>query len=410
MKIWLKILIGLLLGLALGLLVPLEALGFTQFVSFAAVLVLRVGRSLAVPLFLFSAVLAVYQLHEDKQILKTLLVSGALALAFTLGLSLFGIISVLVANPARIPYPVSVSPEPAAAFTLPGFFLKLFPDGLFDIFHSSGFLLPCFFLSVILGIVVSAERANAKPAILLFDSLSRISYHLNNYFSEFLAFGAIFLCADGLFQLRAVTDPSRYFGLIALVLADSLIVAFVIVPAVLYFTCGRKNPYHYLYALVAPAITAFLSGDVNFSLGILQKHAKESLGIRRRANSLSTTASVLIGRAGSSMVAAVTFILIVNSISSLGISPRQILWTLGAVALVSLVLGSTPGSGSITSIILLCSLFGGGYESHYQIIKPIAWLLVASGAFLDIIIAGASSLIGAKMMGMQEDKESRFFI
>lgn len=408
MKIWLKILIGLALGLAIGLLSPLE--GFLPgAAAFASLLTLRIGRSLAVPFFLFSAVLAVYQLHEDKQILKTLLISGGLALAFTAGLTLFGIISVLAVNPARIPIPAG-GVDPGQSFELSDFFLKLFPDGLFDIMHSSGFLLPAFFLAVILGIVMSAERANAKPAVMLFDSLSRIGYHLNNYFSEFLAFGLVVLSADGMFQLRAVADPSRYYGLVALVLADSLIVALVILPATLYFACGRRNPYRYLYALLAPALSAFFSGDVNFSLGILSKHAKESLGIRRRANSLQIPASLLVGRAGSSMVAAVTFIIIVKSYSSLGISPLQVAWVLGATVLVSLVLGSAPGSGSMTAIVLLCSLFGSGFETGYQIVRPIAWPLIATGALLDALAAGASSLIGAKKLGMQEDKESRFYI
>jgi aerobic C4-dicarboxylate transport protein len=409
MKIWLKILIGLALGLAVGLIVPLDAQAFTRVVAFIATLTLRIGRALIVPLFFFSAVLGVYQLHEDKQILKTLLIALGLALAFTAGLTFFGIVSVLAINPTRIPIPAE-SVDSGVAFKITDFFLKLFPDGMFDIFHMSGFLLPAFLLCIILGIVLSAERANAKPAVMLFDSLSRVSYHLNNYFSEFLAFGAIFLCADGIFQLRAVADPSRYRGLIALILADSLITALVILPAVLYFSCGRKNPYRYLYALLAPSLTAFFSGDVNFSLGILNKHAKESLGIRRRANSLSTAAGVLVGRAGSSMVAAVTFIIIIKSYSSLGISPLQILWVLCATMVVSLVLSSAPGTGSITAVILLCSLFGRGFESGYQIVRPIAWPLIASGAFIDILVSGASSLIGAKLMGMQEDKESRFFI
>lgn len=408
MKIWLKILIGVVLGLLIGVFAPLG--GFLpKAASFGSILILRVGRSLVVPLFLFSATLAVYQLHEDKQLLKTLFLSFALALAFTAGLTLFGIISVLAVNPARIPIPAG-GVEPDVAFNLADFFLRLFPDGLFDIFHSSGFLLPAFFLAVILGIVMSAERANAKPAVLLVDSLSRISYHLNNYFSEFLAFGVVFLCADGVFQMRSVADPSRYHALVALVFADALIAALVLVPATLYFSCGRKNPYRYLYALLAPSLTAFFSGDVNFSLGILCKHAKESLGIRRRANSLQTATSLLLGRAGSSMVAAVTFIIIIKSYSSLGISPFQVAWVLGAATLVSLVLGSTPGTGSMTAVVLLCSLFGSGFETGYQIVRPIAWPLIASGAFVDAIVAGASSLIGAKRMGMQEDKESRFFI
>jgi Na+/H+-dicarboxylate symporter len=409
MKIWLKIVFGLIIGIALGFLLPISGQAIPQAFSFISLIVLRVGRSLIVPLFFFSAALAIYQLHEDKQTLRMVLVSSGVSLAFTAGLSLFGVISVLAFNPARIPIPAE-TPAFDQGFTLKEFFLRLFPDSMFDIFLSSGFLLPAFFLAVIVGMVLSAERANAKPAILLFDSLSHISYHLNNYFSEFLAFGVIFLSADGIFQLRAIADPLMYRGLVTLVLVDTLLVALVAIPAALYFSCGRRNPYKHLYALLAPALTGLFSGDVNFSLGILYKHSKESLGIRRRANSLSATVATLVGRAGSSMIATVSFLIIIKSYSSLGISPLQILWVLGASMMVSLVLGAAPGTGSITAIIFLCSLFGRGFETGYLIVKPIAWPLIASGALLDILVAGSTSLISARLMGMQEEKESRFYI
>ncbi len=408
MKIWLKILIGIIIGSLLGFFLPHTGT-LSQMIGFMALLILRIGKALIIPLFFFSAALAIYQLHEDKQILKAVLLPAGISLAFTAGLCLFGIISVLAIDPARIPIP-SEAQGLASFFSLKDFFLRLFPDALFDIFRSSNFLLPAFFLAIIIGLVMSAERANAKPAVILFDSLSHISYHLNNYFAEFLVLGVIFLCADGIFTMRSIADPALFQGLLILILVDTLLVALVLIPGVLYFSCGRKNPYRYIYALVAPALTALFSGDVNFSLGLLYKHGKESLGIRRRANALGLASPLLVGRAGSTMVAAVSFIIILKSYSSLGISPLQILWVLGVSLLVSLVLGSAPGAGSITAIILLCSLFGRGFETGYLIVKPIAWPLIAAGALLDILVAGASCLISSRLMGMQEDKESRFYI
>jgi Na+/H+-dicarboxylate symporter len=191
---------------------------------------------------------------------------------------------------------------------------------------------------------------------------------------------------------------------------DSLLAVFVLLPLLVYFACGRKNPFPWIYALIAPAFSALASGDINFSLGILFKHSKESLGVRRRANATSLGVASLIGRAGSSMIAAVSFIVILKSYSSLGVSSLQILWVLGTTVFVSLFLGAVPGSGAFVAITLLCQLFGRGFESGYLIVKPIIVPLVVMGTFVDAFCAGIVTLINGKALKMQEDKESRFFI
>jgi aerobic C4-dicarboxylate transport protein len=340
---------------------------------------------------------------------KVHLASAGLSIAFTAGMCVFGVLSILVVSPERIPILADTQIE-SAAFDPAAFFRSLVPDNLLSVFLSSDFLYPAFALALLLGFALQAERANAKPAVSLFDSLSRVFYHLNNYFVEFLALLAVALAADSVLGLKRVPDLGIYRGLLALALADVLIIALGAVPLVLYLSCGRKNPYRWLYALAAPAIAGLLSGDAIFSIGPLMKHSKESLGLRRRLNSVSVPMSLIIGRAGTSMVASIAFIVILRSYSSLGISFFQVLWVIGSTLIISLTLGASPGTGALAAVINLCALFGKGFESGYLIVKPVILPLIALGAALDVVVAGAVSLIAGKRTGLQEEKETRFFI
>ncbi len=409
MKIWLKLCIGAALGVIIGLLIPTGSVKAVEAVSFIASLALRLGRSLAAPLIFFSLAIAVYQLHEDKAAAKVHALSAGLSLAFTAGMCVFGVLSILVISPDRIPILADTQVE-SAAFDPAAFFRGLFPDSVASVFLSPDFLYPAFILALFIGLALQAERVNAKPALSLFDSLSRVFYHLNSYVVEFLAIIAVALAADSVLGLRSVPDLSIYGGLLALALADAAIVALGAVPLVLYFACGKRNPYKWLYALAAPALAGLLSGDTTFCMGPLMKHAKESLGVRRRVNAVSVPMGLIIGRAGTSMVASIAFVVILRSYSSLGISFLQVLWVIGASLLLSLTLGSAPGSGALSAVINLCALFGRGFESGYLIVKPVIVPIIAIGVSLDVIVAGAVSLIAGKATGLQEDKEARFFI
>jgi Na+/H+-dicarboxylate symporter len=409
MKIWIKVIIGLVIGSVIALFLPAQDPTVISTVDFLASLVVNLGKFCLVPLFFFSLVVSVYQLSEDKRLLKSLGTSLGLSLAVTTGLTLFGILTVLIANPERIQIPAEIPPT-EAGFTFRNFFSQLFPASPAELFLHGDFLLPFLLFAVMLGMVCHSERANAKPTVILFDSLSHISYHLNNFFVEFIGLGIVIVSMDSVLAIRRIPDPSMFQGLFLILVIDCLLAVFVILPLLVYFACERKNPYPWIYALLAPTLTALTSGDVNFSQGILLKHAKESLGVRRRANSVSVSIATILGRAGSSMVAAVSFIVIIKSYSSLGISGLQILWVLVTTVFVSLFLGAVPGAGSFVAVTLLCQLFGRGFGSAYLIVKPIVVPLVALGAFVDIFSAGIVTLISGKISKMQEDKEARFFI
>ena len=143
---------------------------------------------------------------------------------------------------------------------------------------------------------------------------------------------------------------------------------------------------------------------------MLFRHAKENLGIRRRSNTVTVTILTIFGRAGSAMVAAVAFIVIIKSYSSLGIASRDILVIAGRVFVISFLLAGHPGDGAYTALAVLCLGYGRGFEAGYLILKPLAFYLIAVGTFLDVMIATFASYAISRFSGFQEDKEARHFI
>jgi aerobic C4-dicarboxylate transport protein len=411
MKIWIKFLTGTVLGVFLGLLLPVQNSELTSFFTFLYSLVIQIGRYCLFPLLFFSIAIGVYELREDKQLSKVLVKGIAFLLITSAALVVFGIVSVFVFSPDRIPILSEGSPE-KITLDLKQAVLSLFPNNLFAIFSQDGnYLLPVCFLSMILGLAFTVDKTLTKPVLAIFDSLSRIFYHILSFFIEFIGIGIVFLAAGATLQIRAISDIQIFAGLMSLLAVDTLFVAFVIFPLMVYLLGGRKsNPYKYLYGILAPALAAIFSGDVHFSLAMLLKHEKENLGVRRRIGTVSLPFFTLFGRAGTAMVTAVSFVVIIKSYSSLGINLGQVFWIAGASFIISLLLGSVPGMGSMVSISVLCTIYGQGFEAGYLIVKPIAFFLVACGTFIDCITASLCTLVIAKQENAQTDHELRHFV
>lgn len=412
MKIWMKYLIGALLGAAIALVVPINDGALRSGLAFLAELSIRIGRYALVPLVLFSLPVSVFQLNEDKEFWRLLGRTFIIILVSIVLFALVGVIAASVLKPARIPL-LSDSSSAIAAPDFKDLLFAIFPASLFSVLSGSGnFLLPVYFLAVLLGFAFSYDRIATKPVVALFDSLSRIFYQINSFFAEFLGVLIIAVTAFNIVEFRASVRIDVYRPLLLVVGIEVAVVTLIIIPAVLYFACGRKHPFRWLYAFSAPALAALVSGDVYFPLGSLIKHAKESLGIRRRANAIILPLTLIFGRAGTALITATAFIAVLSSYSSMGISMGSLLWILGATPLLTLFLGASPGKGTITALTALCALYGKGFENGYLIILPIALPLVALGAFLDTLWAGCIALIVAKDGDLmhEQEKEVRFYI
>jgi Na+/H+-dicarboxylate symporter len=410
MKIWVKLLIGSALGCALGFLLPGENEGVMGILGWLEQFALRLGRYSAVPLLFFALIVAVYQLRMDKAFWPivgkcVLVMLGAAALVIASGIGV-----TILFPPARIPIQIAEQVE-TVSLDLGAAMLRVFPDNMFAALLGDGtFILPLCVLAFFLGMGLSFDRNYAKSLISLTDSLSRIFYHIAAFFTEIIALAMIVLSAYWAARYHAAIQTGVFRDLLFLLGILSAALVFVVFPLLLYLLRPKANPWTALYGSLGPALAAFFSGDLNFTLPLVIRHSKENLGVRRRANSVITALFAVFGRAGSAMIAAVSFIVIIKSYSSLGISLGDVTAIGLRAFLLSFLLAAYPGTGAFTALAALGMGYGRGFDSGYLNLKPIAFYLVAAGAFIDVMICSFASYAIARISGLQEDKDARYFI
>jgi Na+/H+-dicarboxylate symporter len=410
MKVWIKLLIGSAIGITIGYLLPADNQNVLSALIWLEKLALGMGRYVVIPLLVFSLTIAIYELRQDGQFWPMvfrnfLVIAGVSAFVIVLG-----ILVTLTFTPSRIPILIEEQYEIISLHTAQNI-LDLFPSNMLSVLTGQGlYLFPVCVFAFFLGMGLSYDRNYSKPILSLTDSLSRIFYHVATFFSEILGFILIILACYWAIRFHTVWQTDVFRDLIILLAVFSAVLGFGVFPLFLYFLKPKVNPWKILYGSLSPAVTAFFSGDINFTLPVLLRHAKENFGIRRRANSVSLALFNTFCRGGSAMVAVIAFIVIIKSYSSLEITTLDI-FLIGIRAFgISFLLARNPGDGAYIALAILCLGYGKNFEAGYLILKPLAFYLVAVGTFLDVIICALGSYAVAHISGLREEEKIVHFI
>jgi Na+/H+-dicarboxylate symporter len=410
MKVWVKLVLGSLIGIAAGFFLPFDNQNLVSVFAWLEKLSLGIGRYAVIPILVFSLTIAVYELRQDGLFWPLVLRNFLVIIGISLFVITSGILVTLFFPPSRIPILIEEQLEAVSLNTADNI-LDLFPPNMFSVLAGGGiYLFPACVFAFFLGMGLSYDRNYTKQVISLLDSLSRIFYHIASFFSEILGFILIILAAYWAVRFHGALRANVFRDLISLLGIFSLVLGFGILPLFLYILKPKTNPWVILYGSLGPAVAAFFSGDINFSLPVLLRHTKENFGARRRSNAVSLTLFTTFCRAGSAMVAAAAFIVIIKSYSSLGISTADV-FAIGIRAFaISFLLARHPGDGAYTALAVLCQGYGRGFEAGYLILKPLAFYLVAVGTFIDVMISSFAAYAVAKASGFLEEKSVRHFI
>ena len=394
----------------ISLLLPADNQTVLSAFAWLEKLALGIGRYAVIPILVFSLTIAIYELRQDGQfwpmVFRNLLViAGA-----SLFVIILGILVTLIFTPSRIPILIEEQFE-IISLNMAQNILDVFPSNMLSVLTGEGlYLFPVCVFAFFLGMGLSYDRNYSKSILSLTDSLSRIFYHVSSFFSEILGFIMIVLAAYWSIRFNAVLKADVFRDLIILLFVFSIVLGFGIFPLFLYFLKPKVNPWRILYGSLSPAVAAFFSGDLNFTLPVLLRHAKENFGIRRRSNSLSLALFNTFCRGGSAMVAAMAFIVIIKSYSSLELSTPEI-FSIGIRAFgISFLLARHPGDSAYIALAVLCLGYGKNFEAGYLILKPLAFFLIAVGTYLDAIICSLGSYAIAHSSGFIDENKSRRFI
>jgi aerobic C4-dicarboxylate transport protein len=220
-------------------------------------------------------------------------------------------------------------------------------------------------------------------------------HHINSLLCELFGFAMVVIAAVFLTTMRQ-RDLALFRQMLIIIGIDAAVVIFALYPLLLYVLGGRENPYKWLYGVIGPALVAFFTGDSYLSVTMLVKHGRENLGVPRRVGATVYPLFAVFGKAGTALVTASSFLLILKSYSSLEISALQILWTIAFTLVVSLTLGSVPGMAAYVALASLSGLFGRGLQEGYLILRPIAPLLISFGVLLDVLTSAFVSYLMAR--------------
>ncbi len=409
MKIWLKYLIGIAIGIISVLIIPFDSVQSQTVLDFIVEMVVRFGRYTLLPLMFFSVATAVFKLRDEKLIIKTGLWTFGVIICSSLLLVILGLASALLVKLPRIPITIEKASE-IPSLDIRGLLRSLFPYTGFEAVLDGAYLLPCFIFAGLAGAGAASDKIISKPAVTLFDSLSKVCYIVMSLFTEFLAVGMIALMARWLLNFTSIISSGVYTPLIIMLTVDLILVAAVIYPVILRFLCHELHPYRVLYASITSFLVSFISGDTNLTLVINMRHGTESLGIRRRVNAVTYPLFSIFGRGGAALVETVSFILILRSYIPLPISITDILWIGGIAFLLSFALCNLPTGGAFVAITIMCIMYGRGFEAGYLLLKDAAPLLCCFAAGFDAITAMFGSYIVGVKTRMIVHQEIRKFI
>ena len=410
MKIWIKYLIGVALGVTIAFLFPQENALAGAIVDFLQDMAIKIGKYSLFPFLFFTVILGTYKLRESGSLFKVLFFSIMFTLVVSLLCSLFALLSVFVFSFPRVP----IFQEEGALNATLGIkeaFLRIFPPNAFLAFSENLFILPICIFAVFIGLACANDKLNARSLLQLFDSLSRLFYSIVAFFVDMLAIALIAISAYWMLSFRQLLLNRAFIRFIVLLFVDALVVILAIYPIILKIFCPKINPYKVIYASIAPMVAAFFSADANVALNVIFRHANESLGVRRRMTSFGLPFFSSFARAGSAMVITMSFLVIITSYSSLGMSN---FWDMVYVVLVSVLLSfcisHCAKEGVYIAISAVCALYGNGFESGFLILHPVIFFMASIATAVDAVTAMVGVYIVSYHSQMTNTREVRFFI
>ena len=409
MKIWIKYIIGCALGILATFVFPIESLNSSEILTIVSELAIRCGRYILPALLFFSISVAVSQLLKTKMMLKMFLLTLVVIILSSVVFSLLGLGSVTLFKLPRIPILVDVVSENVST-GLKENILKLFPYSSFEVLVDGVFYLPVMLFAVFAGAGCAADKNESKQAVGLFDSLSRVCFNILSLIIEIFSVGFIALSCRWFISFTGIVQSGIYNKLIILLLADFIFIAVIFYPLMLFLLCKERHPYKVLYASIAPILSAFITGDSNISLAISLKHAKDSLGIKRQAGTISLPLFSVFARGGSALTLIISFIVILKSYSNLSISPSDIVWITTTSCLLSFCLGALPSGGTYTALIIICMQYGRGFEAGYLLLKPAIPVICSFAAAIDAVTMMFGTYLTAHKLNFVEPKDLSHYV
>ncbi len=388
MKIWIRYLLGLTTGLIIALFFVDPVSASSEVWLDLSELAVRVGRYLLLPLVFFGTLVSVHDLREHKQALSTwtlliILIVVLPALAVTVGA-----IALLFFQPGVLPIILedAVLQETPDILSILG---VIFPDNALSVLTGPGRnLLAAVILGAMTGMTMSTDRRFAGLLEDIADALCRLFFRLNAVIVQLFGIGLLAITVATVLRFRNLGNLEFYAPMILVISFTAGVVTLGLYP-LLVWGFGRKwNPLLWMYSMIAPGLAALVSGDVFLAGGTLAYTGRHNIGVRREVGGSALPLALMFARAGSAMVSAMAFIMVLRSFSGLELGIASVIRVVVMSFGFSFLLPAVPAGGVLVLLSMLASGYSQGFEDAYLILRPAAPILLSIAAYVDVMTAG----------------------
>lgn len=371
-------------AIVLGFTTPKEVLWLERTIWFFGDVFSQYLSYLSRPLLFFSMVVSVVYLKRRCMLSRVMLRAFIGGIIISLFLVILGVLIVYIVPLPRLTILFeqnSLSEKIAASQVVS----RLFPSSLTGVFLDFWFL-PLFFLALVFGLNMDFDMESIEPVFNLFDSFSRIFFHIINKALYLIFIPIFFLILKFIRTLRFDETISYYKPLLLLVLIV-LVSVIVINSIIYYFITEKKGFFYWIYGVMTSIIFVLLSGHLQagYSLYSVQSHNNQN--IKRDIAGFNVPFFMLFVRSGTAFVVSVSLMLIIKSYSMLEISFVNILHVIFAALFSSVFLPISEYQTMLQqSLHFSLSMYPSNIDSGLRTLEPIIPHLAKLAGVMDLMI------------------------
>jgi aerobic C4-dicarboxylate transport protein len=384
MKLWHFTLASGVLAVVAGLVLPQDVAWLESAIWLGGDLFSQYLAYLGGPFLFFSMTVSVVYLKRRRLLVKVLTKSLTWGLSLSLLLTILGVVLVqLLPLPRLIIFfdQVTVTNTLQAKDIL----IRLVPHNITSIFHDVWFL-PLFFLAVVLGLSMNFDVESVEPAFNLFDSLSRIFFHIISRVF-YVLYVPVFLLMLKFIRMVRFNDALAYYYPFLWSVVGVAVGLFILFSVMYFFLAGKKNPFGWIYGVGLSTIFALfgVSDQANYALYSVQSHKNQS--IKRDLAGFNVPFFLLFVRAGTACVVAMSLMLIVKSYSVLDVQWSNLVAIVFGSMLSSVFLPITQlGSHMQESLYLASVFYPGDISNGLKALDVIMPYLTPLASLIDMLI------------------------
>ncbi|NIZ40185.1 cation:dicarboxylase symporter family transporter [Entomospira entomophila] len=383
MRLWHFVLGAMILAVGIGMTLPAEVSWlepmtwitgdlFTQYIAY-------LGR----PLFFFSMVISVAYLKRRHVLLGVMAKSLIIGVGFSFLLALLGVFLVRMLPLPRL---IILFEQNNASMLISGVDImdRVLPNNIASIFLDFWFL-PAFVLALILGLNMGFDMEAIEPTFNLFDSISRILFHiiLKSFYIIFIP--VFFLVLRFMHELRFNEVMSSFKPLfLTMIIASGVL--FLLFSFIYYLVTKGRNPVGWFWGSGIAIGFGFLGAPSVASYSLYSVESHKNQGIKRDLAGVNVPLFMLFIRSGTAFILAMVLMLVVKSYSNLEIGFGNMINIVMGATLSSLFLPLSSGiDGFHQALLLSTSIYPGNLENGLRALDPIIPYLSQFASLIDML-------------------------